>query len=73
MTEPEMKWVDSSNVESIGYDEESKDLYVRFRSGSPMYIYEGVPQASFDELMNSDSIGSYLNQQIKPNYHFRTL
>jgi hypothetical protein len=72
MTEPEMHWVESSNIEKIGYEAETQDLYVGFKSGPPIYIYEGVPQSTYDELMSSPSKGSYLSREIKPTYHFRT-
>jgi hypothetical protein len=72
VTEPEMKWVDSTNVESIGYDGETMELHVRFKSGPVMYIYVNVPESTFDDLMAAPSKGSYLNREIKPNYQFRT-
>jgi KTSC domain len=69
---PDMQWVDSSNVEALGYDSEAMDLYVQFKSGSSLYIYENVPESTFHDLMSAPSKGSYLNREIKPNYHFRT-
>lgn len=42
MNIPEMEFVDSSDVESVGYDETSEIVFVRFLSGS-LYIYKGVP------------------------------
>ena len=41
MPEPQMEMVSSSNVESIGYDESERELWVRFLSGST-YVYIGV-------------------------------
>lgn len=72
MSEPAMQWVESSNIESIGYDAEAQELYVRFKSGSLMYVYEGVSLSTFNELMSSPSKGSYLHREVKPNYQFRT-
>jgi hypothetical protein len=34
--------VSSSNIESIGYDEQNGQVYVRFLNGS-LYVYKGVP------------------------------
>ena len=35
---PEMIYVDSSNIEAIGYDDDAQELHVRFLSGTS-YIY----------------------------------
>lgn len=72
MTGPEMQWVDSSNVERIGYVNETKELHVQFASGPITYIYLDVPESTFEELLVAPSKGSYLNREIKPNYQFRT-
>jgi hypothetical protein len=70
MTEPQMEWVDSSNIEQIGYDEDNRDLWIRFKSGDT-YIYSDVPSATYEDIMRADSKGSYLNREIKPNYSYR--
>ena len=67
---PEMEYVDSSNVEAIGYDAELRELHVAF-SGGKVYIYADVSEESFRELLSADSKGSYLNREIKPNYECR--
>ncbi len=66
---PDMTYVDSSNIEAIGYDDQSEELHVRFLSGST-YIYHGVPRFVFDGLMNAASKGSYLNREVKGIYQF---
>ena len=65
----EMYYVDSSNVEAIGHDQIAQELHVRFLSGDT-YVYHGVPQEVYDELMAAPSKGSYLNRVIKPNYGY---
>jgi hypothetical protein len=65
--------VDSSSVEMIGYDDESTTLFVRFRDSSGVYMYEGVEQATVNELLEADSVGSYVNRVIKPRYKARKL
>jgi len=59
--------VESSNIESIGYDEESKTLIVEFKSGST-YSYIGVPSIVFKKMLESDSKGRFLNNNIKPTF-----
>jgi hypothetical protein len=70
MAEPNMEWVDSSNIEQIGYDEDGHELWVRFKSGDT-YVYSDVPPATYDDIMRADSKGSYMNREIKPTYDCR--
>jgi hypothetical protein len=72
MDEPKMEYVDSSNIEAIGYDAEARDLWIRFTSGRT-YVYSDVPPATYDDIIRADSKGSYLNREIKPNYAFRPI
>lgn len=67
---PEMKWVESSNIDAIGYDTEAAELWIQFKSGST-YIYTSVPEAVAGELELAASKGSYFNRAIKPTYQFR--
>lgn len=69
---PEMVPVRSSNVESAGYDEESQTLTVTFRSGHT-YAYSGVGQSTYDDLLASNSPGSYLNRWLKGRHETRRL
>ena len=65
----ERKHVDSSNIESIGYDSESQTLEIEFLKGS-IYQYFDVPQNVYEEMMVADSQGKYLAQNIKGVYRF---
>jgi len=58
--------VDSSNVVSVGYDENASTLEVEFNSG--IYNYYDVPMYIYEELMASGSKGSYLHQNIKNTF-----
>jgi len=69
MYEIEMIPVVSSNVESIGYNEEIQILRVKFLNGG-IYEYKNVPFAEFDHLKNASSIGSYLNRNIAHYYPY---
>lgn len=61
--------VSSSNIASIGYDQETQTLQVEFIKGS-IYQYFDVPQAVYEEFINAESKGRYLAQQIKGNYRY---
>lgn len=65
---PDMQYVDSSNIEAIGYDAASQELHVRFLKSGETYVYYAVSEWMFVELMQSDSKGRYLNANIKPNH-----
>jgi hypothetical protein len=65
---PEMIFVQSSNVEAIGYDAAAVELHVRFVKTGITYVYYAVEEWRFQELMQSDSKGIYLNANIKPHY-----
>lgn len=66
---PEMHYVDSSNIEAVGYDPDSQQLYVQFLKSGATYVYYDIEEWIFQELMQADSKGTYLNNQIKPRYH----
>lgn len=64
---PDMIFVDSSNIEQVGYDPAAEELHIVFvKTG--LYIFFGVPQFVYDELLAADSKGSYFNRNIKPVY-----
>ncbi|NPE31328.1 KTSC domain-containing protein [Methanococcoides sp. SA1] len=57
------KSVKSSNVKSIGYDEDACILEVEFNKG-PIYHYHGVPLKLYNRLMNASSKGRFLKNKI---------
>lgn len=61
--------VSSSNIGSIGYDEDSQTLEIEFLNGG-VYQYFDVPQHIYEELMSADSQGQYLAQNIKGAYRY---
>jgi len=65
---PEMIFVDSSNVEAIGYEPDVQELYVRFLKSGETYVYYGVEEWIFQEMMQADSKGIYLNTNVKNRY-----
>ncbi len=69
MSLPEMIQVSSSNIESIGYDEQNQEVYVRFLNGS-IYAYKGVPIHEFENLRDAASLGSYLHRNYKNVYPY---
>lgn len=70
MTMPEMEFVESTNINRVGYDANSRDLYIEFVGGS-IYAYAEVPDVVFTELMAAPSKGSYLNRVVKDAFQYR--
>lgn len=50
-------------VGALGYDEVREILEVEFNSGS-IYQYEGVSKSEYLDLIDSASIGSFMNSHI---------
>ncbi len=69
--------VESSNVESFGYDEEENTLYVRFlarkTSPSTLYAYHEVEPEIFDQFMEADSKGRFIWTHLRDRYNFEKL
>ncbi|MGL4483553.1 MAG: KTSC domain-containing protein [Anaerovoracaceae bacterium] len=67
----QMHNVVSSNVSAIGYDK--GELFVEFSNGR-LYVYSAVPEYHFLNLLEAESVGSYLDQKIKKGgYVFKQL
>ncbi len=65
----EMQFVESSNIEQVGYDADSMELHVQFKN-SGLYVYFEVPRAIYESLMSADSKGSFFNREIKKVFRF---
>jgi hypothetical protein len=65
-----MDSVESSQIEAIGYDEESQTLAIRFKgkgdAPGSVYYYANVTAEDFDAFSGADSIGSHFYKNIKP-------
>lgn len=71
MPTPKMHPVESSAIARIGYDAEVEEAYVEYPGGG-LYAYEGVPAGVFEELIEADSKGTFVNAVVKA-YPFRRL
>ncbi|MCP3463490.1 KTSC domain-containing protein [Bradyrhizobium sp. CCGUVB23] len=61
--------VNSSNLVSVGYDEDSSTLEIEFKGGA-VYRYFNVPSFEHERLMAANSHGVYFNTNIKDKYPF---
>lgn len=67
-----MELVSSSNIESVGYDEATLTVCVKFLNGS-LYAYKGVPSFEYEGLKNAPSVGSYLHRNFKNVYPYERI
>lgn len=56
----------SSMVSEVGYDDESESLIVTWRKSGRKSAYSGVPEGTAIELSKAPSVGTMLNDEIKP-------
>lgn len=64
--------VTSSNITEVGYSDEHQILELLFSSGMT-YQYFDVPRRIFEELLQAESIGRYVNANIKSNFRYARL
>lgn len=62
--------VESSNVEAVAWEDET--LYVKFLNGT-YYKYNGVSQEVYNNLVTADSVGKFLNQNIKGVFSYEKI
>lgn len=60
----------SSNLKSVGYDNETATLEIEFLN-SGVYRYFGVPAETHARLMISASKGKFFDQHIKPRFRYQ--
>jgi hypothetical protein len=61
--------VSSSNVASVGYDPLTMILEVEFLNGA-VYQYFDVPEDEYAGLVSADTVGGYLNHNVKGRYRY---
>jgi KTSC domain len=57
--------VDSSNIEQVGWDEETKAVHVMFKGNSKAYRYGPFSEEEFTRFLTAPSIGKHFHSAIK--------
>ena len=60
----DMIYVDSSNVDQIGFDDYAGEVHVIFKGGRH-YIYSDVSLEVWEQFRDAPSKGIFLNQEFK--------
>lgn len=64
--------VQSSNIKSVGYSKPNKSMDIEF-SGSNIYRYQNVPPAIHEALMNAESKGKFVTENVKGFFTYTIL
>ena len=64
--------VSSSNIRSIGYDEQAATLEVEFKTGD-VYQYFNVPEHLYQQFLHASSHGQFLNDNIRYSYRYQKI
>jgi len=66
-----VEWVevDSTSIAAIGYDALKSELAIEFRKGSLVYLYSGVSNQEYQQFLNAESKGDYLNRVFVTKAH----
>lgn len=63
--------VDSSQIESIGYDIDEKILAIKFTKA--LYYYEDVPKMIYDDMLEAESVGRFFAAAIKGKFGYQKM
>jgi hypothetical protein len=72
LDDPEPTPVDSSLLESVGYDERAQTLEIAFDSGA-VYHYLNVPEKVKDALLAAPSKGRFFNEHVRGAFAYRRI
>lgn len=72
MNKIKMTPVVSSQIKSVGHDEDEQKLYVEFKNGR-VYEYSNVPEYIYTKLINNHSPGGYFTAVIRGMYDYLSL
>ncbi len=65
----EIKPVQSRHVAGVGYDPATQTLQIAFNTGS-QYRYKNVPQETYDQMLEAESVGNFHALQIRNRFPF---
>lgn len=63
--------VNSTNIDSVGYNADTQTLTVKFKVSGQTYEYLNVPQTLYEGLLTAESKGKYINDNIRSQFNYR--
>jgi ATP-dependent DNA helicase RecG len=64
--------VESSNIQSVGYDATLRVLEIEFHGGA-VYQYDDVDSSVYADLMAADSKGQFFSREIRKQYQYERI
>lgn len=64
--------VESSNIDSIGYDKNNQTLLIAYKNGRN-YHYNGVELKTYEDFKNADSKGKFFWENINKKYEYKEI
>ena len=62
----------SSNIKSVSYDSDTKDMTTVFK-GDSKYVYRDIPSDTYKKFTESNSAGKFFYSNIKNHYKYSKL
>ena len=62
--------VESSNINSVEYNDVSKSLLLEFKSGA-FYEYDDVDSKTVEDMVSAESVGRFFNKNVKGVFNYR--
>ena len=66
--DPDWQAVESSLIERVAYDAETRTLSVQMHNSSDTYLYKDVPPSLFEKFLEADSKGAFYVKKIKNQF-----
>ena len=63
--------VNSTNIDSVGYNADTQTLTVKFKVSGQTYEQLNVPQTLYEGLLTAESKGKYINDNIRSQFNYR--
>lgn len=70
--ETSKKFTDSKTISEAVYFPSESELLITFKTGK-QYMYYKVPKEIWTGMMNAESIGKFVNDNIKGTYQYKLI
>lgn len=68
-TNIKMQPVESSNLKAIGYNPNTKELFVEMKNNNALYKYQDVSLETYQNFFESNSKGSFFAKEIRNKFN----
>ena len=68
----ELSELNNETIKSVGYDDMTRELHVKFTNGDYLIYYE-VFKLDYVGLLSSDNHSKFFEERIHPRFPFKTI